>query len=126
MTVEQWPNAQALYVADAAGSEVHTVWQRAIEAAIEAGTLQWSRTLSPSVFDLSGGCPRCGHWTSQAVHFTIILGIDPVTDRPAITNFVCDCSTGHEGQPDGKRGCGWALLPSVTLAWPTLPLEGDA
>ena len=115
MADTEWPDAKATYVDDA---NDQPRWQQAIDSALNVGTLHWSPTPTSTIFDLVGQCPRCGHDTSQPVYFKYIVGVLPATPEPATTNVVCDCDEDHEDRPDGKTGCGWALLPFVKLAWP--------
>lgn len=102
-----WPNSSLPYEYPADTTENQTRWQSALDQSLGAGRgLEMTQKPgSQSLFNLRGGCPRCGHSMSKEVEIGVIFGVQPV-QRFSRTNVDCNCNQEHDGRDDKHEGCG--------------------
>jgi hypothetical protein len=117
MPVEGWPEEDAPWDPSASTEQDTKLWQTGIDEAIAAGRLRLIQRAARDAYDLAGRCPRCDHPMHDDIHF-IVVGLAETPVGSVRQNIICDCSGKHEGRPDGKHGCGWALNLQVTLLRP--------
>ena len=105
---EVWPDPQCRYQFPAGIPENVDRWQKAIEAALQRGTMRLT-SLHDDTYILSGGCPRCGHEMSNVLEFIVIRKRKLEEERTRSSfDVVCTCEEAHGGRKeDTPGGCGW-------------------
>ena len=103
---ETWPSTDVAFVSPMYTQANTARWQTAMDEAVAANTVALEPGSHPDYFMLVGDCPRCGHsdGIAQDLEFEVIRGAAEQVGR---FNIDCRCGHGHEGRPEGKKGCGW-------------------
>lgn len=57
-------------------------------------------------YDIVGPCPRCKHQLRKNIDYIVGPALALSSLEELVVRVVCNCTSAHEGAPEGTSGCG--------------------